>query len=42
MAFATYGGETLPPFVGLLDVMEWNGGKRVTPRTFDNRRFKNE
>lgn len=42
MCFATYDGETLPPFVGYFDVMEWHGDNRITPRTFDNRRFKNE
>lgn len=42
MCFATYDGETLPPFVGDLDVIEWKGDNRVTPRTFDKRRFKNE
>ena len=42
MCFATYEGETLPPFIGDFDVMEWNGDNRITPRTFDNRRFKNE
>jgi hypothetical protein len=36
------GGETLPPFIGDPDVIEWNGDNRVTPRTFDKRRFKNE
>ena len=42
MCFASYDGETMPPFVGSLDVMEWKDGKRVTPRSFDKRRFKNE
>lgn len=42
MCFASYDGETLPPFVGDLGVRVWNGDNRVTPRTFDNRRFKNE
>ena len=42
MCFATYDGETLPPFIGDPEIIEWNGDNRVTPRTFDNRRFKNE
>ena len=39
MCFASYDGETLPPFIGDPDVREWNGNNRVTPRTFDKRRL---
>lgn len=42
MCLATYDGEILPPFVGDFDVMAWNGDNRITPRTFDKRRLKNE
>lgn len=42
MCFATYDGETMPPYVGDLDIMEWNGDNRITPRSFDKRRIINE
>lgn len=43
MCFASYDGETLPPFIGDPDVMEFcQNDVRVTPRSFDKRRFKNE
>lgn len=40
MCFASYDGETLPPFIGDPEIREFNGDNRVTPRTFDKRRFK--
>ena len=40
MCFASYDGETLPPFAGNIDCIEFKDNKRVTPRSFDNRRFK--
>ena len=42
MCFATYDGEIMPPFVGDIDIMAWNGDNRITPRSFDKRRFINE
>lgn len=39
MCFASYDGETLPPFIGDIDCIEFKDNKRVTPRTFDKRRL---
>lgn len=42
MCFASYEGEILPPFVGDVGCIEFKDNKRITPKTFDKRRLKNE
>lgn len=35
----SYDGETLPPFAGDIECIEFKNNKRVTPRTFDKMRL---
>jgi hypothetical protein len=42
MCFASYDGETLPPYTGDFNVIEFCKNGRKTPRTFDKRKLKNE